>query len=134
MKPSKITLILLILCLLGATNISQSTFHMEFRRGIVSTEMLVTDTLILLEQNGFHRTNNKIFIELQYGNSATWVIISSLAKGQLDLSFTQLHAGCGNTPEVNGAKEIVISLSKKLEARYGVITILETHQANQIEP
>lgn len=133
MKTSKLILFLLILCLLGATNTSHSQFVIEFKRDTVPINSLIIDAIAMLEQNGFHRTENKNLIELQYANNATWVIVNSSGADRLELSFTQLRGGCGNNPKVTGANEIVTKLHRELVGRYGIAEISEIHRANDME-
>ena len=123
-------LIFMLSIILGATNSSRSTFLMEFKRGIVSSELLVTSAIAELEQSGFHRTEKKDAHELQFGNSAIWVRVASPTDGQLELSFSQLRGGCGNNPAVSGASELAAKIRMALGAKFGASKLTETNEAN----
>jgi hypothetical protein len=64
-------------------------------------------------------------------NNAIWVRVTSLAPGQLQMSFEERRGGCSNTAEVVGAKDAVARVRANLESQFGPAIISEVHAANQ---
>jgi hypothetical protein len=122
-------LFFMLAILLGATNASRSTFLIQFKQEVASSELLVSTAIAELERNGFHQIENKGNKELQYGNTAIWVRVASPVDGRLELSFLQLRGGCGDNPEVSGARELLTKVRSSLEAQFGVSIVIEGRMA-----
>ncbi len=125
-----IVVLLLLPIILGATNSSHSVFRLEFVKSKPSSESLLAAAKVTLNNSGYHLIKNIVPNKLQYGDAQIWVSVLSPVDGLLELSFFQLRSGCGNNPEVIGAKDISVKVYEELEARYGDITVTEEHYAN----
>ena len=110
-----LALCLLILPLIAATNSSRSMYSVTFPSGASPTDLVAT-AVTAFRANGFTGTSPR---ELQYGGAPIWVSVSSSKPGELDVVFTQLRGGCGNFPEVDGARSAMESVRRTLEQQFG---------------
>jgi len=129
MVTRTVAVCLTVLFLVGASNSSRSTYVVRFSSAASSVQLTEAATSEFREK-GFHRQGGGK--EFQYKSAAIWVAISSGQPGELRLVFTQMRGGCGNNPEVAGAKEVVSQIRAALEAQFGPSEVSETHRANAL--